>query len=32
MSRWVEHSKNILNQEAPVNKADILPAEETLIS
>ena len=30
MSRWVEHFKNVLNQEAPVNKADILPAEETL--
>jgi uncharacterized surface protein with fasciclin (FAS1) repeats len=30
MSRWVEHFKNILNQEAPVNKADILPAKETL--
>jgi hypothetical protein len=26
----IEHFKNILNQEAPVNKADILPAEETL--
>jgi hypothetical protein len=30
MSRWVEHFKNILNQEAPVNKADILPADETV--
>ena len=30
MSRWVEHFKNILNQETPVNKADILPAEETV--
>ena len=30
MSRWVEHFKNILNQEAPVNKADIIPADETL--
>ena len=29
MNRWVEHFKNILSQEAPVNKADILPAEET---
>ena len=30
MSRWVEHFKIILNQEAPLNKADILPAKETL--
>ena len=30
MSRWFEQFKNILNHEAPVNKADILPAEETL--
>ena len=30
MSRWVEHFKNILNQEAPMNKADILPAEDNL--
>ena len=30
MSRWVEHFKNILNQEAPVNKADILSVEDNL--
>jgi hypothetical protein len=24
MGRWVLHFKNILNQEAPVNKSDIL--------
>ncbi|CAC5404203.1 unnamed protein product [Mytilus coruscus] len=30
MKRWVEHFKNELNQDPPVNKADIPPAEELL--
>ncbi|CAC5420128.1 unnamed protein product [Mytilus coruscus] len=30
MKRWVEHFKNVLNQDPPVNKAYIPPAEELL--
>ncbi|CAC5424993.1 unnamed protein product [Mytilus coruscus] len=30
MKRWVEHFKNVLNQDPPVNKADIPPSEELL--
>ncbi|CAC5411408.1 unnamed protein product [Mytilus coruscus] len=30
MKRWVEHFKNVLNQDLPVNKADSLPSKELL--
>ncbi|CAC5395445.1 unnamed protein product [Mytilus coruscus] len=30
MKRWVEHFNNVLNQDPPVNKADIPPSEELL--
>ncbi|XP_021366220.1 uncharacterized protein LOC110458686 [Mizuhopecten yessoensis] len=30
MKRWVEHFRNVLNKEPPVNKADIPPSEELL--
>ncbi|CAG2214516.1 unnamed protein product [Mytilus edulis] len=30
MKRWVEHFKDVLNQDPPVRKADIPPSEELL--
>ncbi|CAG2214685.1 unnamed protein product [Mytilus edulis] len=30
MKRWVEHFKNVLNQDPPVNKAGIPPSKELL--